>query len=165
MSSKVAPKGLILFRIFHWSFSWSSFWSIWSHLRINLQKRPKNGQNCHFNTIRIRKYSRDALKLWLMAYLVQNFSLIIFLKSILVYLVPPTHKLAKTAEKSSKVKLQKKPSNWRKKIRQMQIKQTSSWTENPTNWTENPSNWTENPSNWTGNPSNWIKSPSKPVLV
>ena len=36
------------------------------------------------------------------AYLVQNFSLIIFLKSILVYLVPPTHKLAKTAEKSSK---------------------------------------------------------------
>ena len=32
------------------------------------------------------------------AYLVQNFSLIIFLKSILVYLVPPTHKLAKTAE-------------------------------------------------------------------
>ena len=36
------------------------------------------------------------------AYLVQNFSLIIFMKSILVYLVPPTHKLAKTAEKSSK---------------------------------------------------------------
>ena len=37
-----------------------------------------------------------------MAYFVQNFPLIIFMKSILVYLVPPTHKLAKTAEKSSK---------------------------------------------------------------
>jgi len=34
------------------------------------------------------------------AYLVQNFSLIIFMKSILVILVPPTHKLAKMAEKS-----------------------------------------------------------------
>ena len=37
-----------------------------------------------------------------MAYLVQNFSLIIFMKSILVYLVPPTHKMAKTVEKSPK---------------------------------------------------------------
>ena len=35
-----------------------------------------------------------------MAYLVQNFSLIIFMKSILVCLVPPTHKLAKTVEKN-----------------------------------------------------------------
>ena len=35
-----------------------------------------------------------------MAYFVPNFLLIIFMKSILVYQVPPTHKLAKTAEKS-----------------------------------------------------------------
>ena len=40
--SKVAPNGLILFRIFHWSFLWSPFWSIWSHLRINWQKLSKN---------------------------------------------------------------------------------------------------------------------------
>ena len=33
------------------------------------------------------------------AYLVQNFSLIIYMKFILVYLVPPTHKLAKTFKK------------------------------------------------------------------
>ena len=33
-----------------------------------------------------------------MVYLVQNFSLIIFMKSILVHLVPPTHILAKTAD-------------------------------------------------------------------
>ena len=39
------------------------------------------------------------------AYLVQNFSLIIFMKSILVILVPPTHKLAKTVEKSPKIAL------------------------------------------------------------
>ena len=47
--SKVAPKGLILFRIFHWSFLWSPFWSIWSHLRINWQKLSKKSIfNCFF---------------------------------------------------------------------------------------------------------------------
>ena len=40
-----------------------------------------------------------------MAYFVQNFSLIIFMKSILVHLVPPTHRIAKTAEKSAKIAL------------------------------------------------------------
>ena len=38
--SKVAHFWLILFRIFHWSFLWSPFWSIWSHLRIFWQKLP-----------------------------------------------------------------------------------------------------------------------------
>jgi len=42
---------------------------------------------------------------WNMAYFVQNFLLIIFMKSILVHLVPPTHNLAKTAEKSAKIAL------------------------------------------------------------
>merc|ERR1711911_436404 len=40
-----------------------------------------------------------------MTYFVQNFSLIIFMKSILVHLVPPTHRIAKTAEKSAKIAL------------------------------------------------------------
>ena len=40
-----------------------------------------------------------------MAYFVQNFSLILFMKSILVHLVPPTHRIAKTAEKSAKIAL------------------------------------------------------------
>ena len=42
---------------------------------------------------------------WNMAYFVQNFLLIIFMKSILVHLVPPTHRIAKTAEKSAKIAL------------------------------------------------------------
>ena len=57
----------------------------------------------YFNTIGIRKYSRDALKLWLMAYFVQNFSLIIFSVSVFWYLVPPTHKLAKNSRKMVKM--------------------------------------------------------------
>ena len=40
-----------------------------------------------------------------MAYFVPNFLLIIFLQTILVYLVPPTHKIAKTAENSAKIAL------------------------------------------------------------
>ena len=40
-----------------------------------------------------------------MAYFVQNFLLIIFLKFVLVYEVPPTHRIAKTAEKSAKIAL------------------------------------------------------------
>ena len=40
-----------------------------------------------------------------MAYFVPNFLLIIFLKSILVYQVPPTQKIAKTAENSPKIAL------------------------------------------------------------
>ena len=37
-----------------------------------------------------------------MAYFVPNFVLIIFLQSILVHQVPPTQKIAKTAENSAK---------------------------------------------------------------
>ena len=40
-----------------------------------------------------------------MAYFVPNFVLIIFLQSILVYQVPPTQKIAKTAENSAKIAL------------------------------------------------------------
>ena len=42
---------------------------------------------------------------WNMAYFVPNFLLIIFMKSILVHLVPPTHRIAKTAENSAKIAL------------------------------------------------------------
>ena len=38
-----------------------------------------------------------------MAYFVPNFLLIIFLKTKKIYLVPPTQKIAKTAEKSPKL--------------------------------------------------------------
>ena len=40
-----------------------------------------------------------------MAYFVPNFVLIIFLQSILVHQVPPTQKIAKTAENSAKIAL------------------------------------------------------------
>ena len=40
-----------------------------------------------------------------MAYFVPNFSLIIFLKTKKIYLVPPTQKIAKTAENSPKIEL------------------------------------------------------------
>ena len=40
-----------------------------------------------------------------MAYFFPNFLLIIFLQTILVYLVPPTQKIAKTAENSAKIAL------------------------------------------------------------
>ena len=47
--SKVASNGLILFRIFYWSFFWSWFVDIWSHLRINWQKLSKKSIfNCFF---------------------------------------------------------------------------------------------------------------------
>ena len=54
-----------------------------------------------FNTIGIRINSRYAHALWFLAYFVPNFLLIIFLKTTKIYLVPPTLKIAKTAEKSS----------------------------------------------------------------
>ena len=54
-----------------------------------------------FNTIGIRKYSRNAHAISFLAYFVPNFLLIIFLKTTKIYLVPPTLKIAKTAEKSS----------------------------------------------------------------
>ena len=40
---------------------------------------------------------------WNMAYFVQNFLLIIFLKTIWANQIPPTHKIAKTVEKSAKI--------------------------------------------------------------
>ena len=55
----------------------------------------------YFNTIGIRINSRYAHALWFLAYFVPNFLLIIFLKTTKIYLVPPTLKIAKTAEKSS----------------------------------------------------------------
>ena len=50
----------------------------------------------------IKKSSKSP---WNIAYFVQNFLLIIFMKFILVHLVPPTHRIAKTAEKSAKIAL------------------------------------------------------------
>ena len=44
----------------------------------------------------IKKSSKSP---WNMAYFVPNFLLIIFMKSILVHLVPPTHRIAKIPEK------------------------------------------------------------------
>jgi len=40
-----------------------------------------------------------------MAYFVQNFLLIIFLKTIWANQIPPTHKIAKSVEKSAKIAL------------------------------------------------------------
>ena len=76
--------------------------SVWVYLVPRYAaKFLKNIFLLFFNTIGIRKYSRDAHAISFLAYFVPNFLLIIFLKTTKIYLVPPTLKIAKTAEKSS----------------------------------------------------------------
>ena len=76
--------------------------TIWVYLVPRfLKKFLKNLTRSRVNTIGIRKYSRNAHTISFLAYFVPNFLLIIFLKTTKIYLVPPTLKIAKTAEKSS----------------------------------------------------------------
>ena len=70
--------------------------SIWGHFWEIFIQSWKNWQSMdRFSEVKIKCLKSGSKR----AYLIQNFSLIIFMKSILVYLVPPTHKLAKTFRK------------------------------------------------------------------
>ena len=60
--SKVDEIWLILFRIFHWSFLWSPFWSFWSHLRINWQKLSKNPQKSPYFGVNLRETGTEIEK-------------------------------------------------------------------------------------------------------
>ena len=73
------------------------------------QKKWPNGLNLRVSQspnswclVRMKKSSKSPC---FMAYFVPNFVLIIFLQSILVHQVPPTQKIAKTAENSAKIAL------------------------------------------------------------
>ena len=78
--------------------------SVWVYLVPRYAaKFLKNIFLLFFNTIGIRKYSRNAHAISFLAYFVPNFLLIIFLKTKKIYLVPPTQKIAKTAENSPKI--------------------------------------------------------------
>ena len=78
--------------------------SVWVYLVPRYAaKFLKNIFLLFFNTIGIRKYSRNAHAISFLAYFVPNFLLIIFLKTKKIYLVPPTQKLAKTVENSTKI--------------------------------------------------------------
>ena len=59
--SKVHEIWLILFRIFYWIFLVKFFGSIWPHLRSGIFWKLFFSLIYYFNTIGIRKYSRDAL--------------------------------------------------------------------------------------------------------